>query len=349
MHVPALATTGPTPQFPGILGDPPGMVSVLFGDTTIHDQIRPGGRLQIGLWLDECQKFGIEGEYLALDEATTHFRMWSDGNPIVSRPFIDDATGQETIQRVAFPRGNNNSLDGAINVDAVSRFQSAGARLRFALCREDVDWTGPCGTDVALHDSYRTQLLVGYRFLRLDDRLDITEQLTSTDPAVGAGALLLQDKFSTNNQFHGGEVGMQFEMCRNRWVFEFLPKIALGNNHMTANVAGFTQTTAPVTGTRTYEPVGLLTTATNSGLHSRDQFAVVPEMSLEVGYQLTRHTRATFGYTFIYWSQVARAGDQIDRRVPIPGDVTTTGHPTFPFETTGFWAQAMNFGLDFRW
>jgi hypothetical protein len=38
----------------------------------------------------------------------------------------------------------------------------------------------------------------------------------------------------------------------------------------------------------------------------------VPEAGIDVGYQLTRHLRAKAGYTFIYWTDVVRPGDQID-------------------------------------
>jgi len=75
-----------------------------------------------------------------------------------------------------------------------------------------------------------------------------------------------------------------------------------------------------------------------------------------LGYQLTPRLRATFGYTFIYLSNVARPGDQIDTNVnsrllpndtrPLAGD---TQHPQFVFQESAFWAQGISVGLDFRW
>ena len=41
----------------------------------------------------------------------------------------------------------------------------------------------------------------------------------------------------------------------------------------------------------------------------------MPELGVTLGYQLNPCWRATLGYTFIYWSRVARAGDQIDRDI----------------------------------
>ena len=55
-QVPALVTTSPdgTPRpQAGVLGQPG--TEVLFGDTGIDDNYRPGLRLTVGRWLDECQ------------------------------------------------------------------------------------------------------------------------------------------------------------------------------------------------------------------------------------------------------------------------------------------------------
>ena len=58
---------------------------------------------------------------------------------------------------------------------------------------------------------------------------------------------------------------------------------------------------------------GLLAQSTNIGHYSQDNFAVVPELDLNLGFQFTRHTRVVVGYDCLYWSKVARAGEQIDR------------------------------------
>ena len=57
------------------------------------------------------------------------------------------------------------------------------------------------------------------------------------------------------------------------------------------------------------------------------------------------------GYSFIYWSNVSRPGDQIDLNVSPsqfpPYDETAT-MPAFVQHTTDFWAQGINVGLDYR-
>ena len=72
---------------------------------------------------------------------------------------------------------------------------------------------------------------------------------------------------------------------------------------------------------------------------------------------LTRRVRATVGYTFFYMSEVVRPGDQIDRvvnptQLPTAGAFvagTTPTRPSFPFQSSDFWAQGLNFGLEIRY
>ena len=59
----------------------------------------------------------------------------------------------------------------------------------------------------------------------------------------------------------------------------------------------------------------------------------------------------TMGYSFIYWSDVARAGDQIDFAInptQITGTLTGPARPEFLFDTTGFMAQGLHFGLEYN-
>ena len=94
---------------------------------------------------------------------------------------------------------------------------------------------------------------------------------------------------------------------------------------------------------------------TNIDEYGDDDFAVVPEVGITLRYQLTCRLRATFGYSFIYWSDVARPGEQIDTRLNPnlfpPEQVPFSGalRPRFVFRDTDFWAQGLNFGVDYRW
>jgi len=102
---------------------------------------------------------------------------------------------------------------------------------------------------------------------------------------------------------------------------------------------------------------GVLALPSNSGHFSRDRFAVVPEIDINIGYQVTDHLRAFVGYSFLYSSNVVRPGDIIDRTVNLtqlpsnlgPGSLTGPARPMIIVRDTEFWAQGMNFGLEFRY
>ena len=101
---------------------------------------------------------------------------------------------------------------------------------------------------------------------------------------------------------------------------------------------------------------GLLALPTNIGTHRRDVLACVVELGLNVGLQLTSRTRLYGGYTLLWVSSVARAGEQIDPVVnesqfPIcsgAGPLVGPPRPALEFDGTDFWAQAISLGLEFR-
>jgi hypothetical protein len=88
---------------------------------------------------------------------------------------------------------------------------------------------------------------------------------------------------------------------------------------------------------------GLFTGERNIGTFSRSEFTAVTEVGLTLAYHWGPCTRLTVGYTFIYWSDVLRPGDQIDPRV---GESPELGeHPAFRFNRGDFWVQGINLGL----
>ncbi|MGL4421020.1 MAG: BBP7 family outer membrane beta-barrel protein, partial [Gemmataceae bacterium] len=105
----------------------------------------------------------------------------------------------------------------------------------------------------------------------------------------------------------------------------------------------------------------------NIGNFSRDRFAVLPELGLNIGYHITPHCRIFVGYNFLYLSNVLRPADQIDTgldvtRIPFftqasgsnVGNITNAQRlsnvrPVVPFRESDFFAQGVNVGLQFTW
>lgn len=354
MRIPPLVTTGPSAAQPGYL-DTPG-TTILYGGSRVDGYGRSGGRLTTGLWLDCAQTIGIEGDFFALANATSYYSATSNGNPILSRPFFDTRPTliNQNVEQVASP----GVISGTVTGNTYTRFSSAGARFLFNICCGSKCYANSWCPSFDGPGAWRLDFLVGYRYLNLSDGVIVNENLsTVAQPAAGlpAGTFNVNDTFTTRNQFNGAELGAMYSLYRgNRWSFEFLEKVALGNMNELATINGFT-TSVPAGGTATTLPGGLLAQSSNIGNYTRNEFAVIPQFGLNLGYQITPRLRALVGYTFLYVSRVARAGDQIDINVnstllpnsptPPSGDIR---HPMFAFQDTDFWAQGINAGLDYR-
>lgn len=100
----------------------------------------------------------------------------------------------------------------------------------------------------------------------------------------------------------------------------------------------------------------MLALRTNIGRHRRDELAFIPEAGLDVGLQMTRRFKVYAGYSLLWVSTAARAGEQIDPVINVTqfpilsGDGPLVGppRPAFDFHRTAFWAQGLNLGLELR-
>jgi hypothetical protein len=336
MDLPPLVTTSPNgtlKEQAGVLGQPD--TSILFGDSRLNNEARSGGRFTLGLWLDPCRSRGVEASYMVLDEETEQFDVSSTGDPILARPFFNTATNAQDALLVAFngvdAQGNPYQREGSILATADTRFQGFEFLFRRSLqqrCENRLDF------------------LLGYRFNRLDDELRIGTDFTviqDPNPLLVGTRVKLFDLFETRNDFHGAQLGLVFRERLARWSLEMLIKLGLGNTHSEVVIDGSMIHPAR-------SPGGLLAQQSNIGAYERDDFAVIPELGLTLGYNITPCLRATFGYTFIYWSKVARPGDQIDLNVSLPTfpPAPAGDRPEFSWATTDFWAQGLNVGLDYR-
>jgi Putative beta barrel porin-7 (BBP7) len=110
-------------------------------------------------------------------------------------------------------------------------------------------------------------------------------------------------------------------------------------------ISGNTQIT-PGVGPVTNDPQGLLARQTNSGTYTRDAFTIIPEANFTLGYQINSWTFSA-GYSFMYWKDVAWAGDQIDTRVNLSNPLVGDPLPEFRFRNTDYWLQGLSFGAEY--
>jgi hypothetical protein len=165
----------------------------------------------------------------------------------------------------------------------------------------------------------------------------------------------INDHFGTRNQFYGGQFGFASHGTCGRLSFDGVFKFAMGDVHEVLNIDGSTTLVGGGFG-HTTNPGGVFAQPTNIGHHNKDQFAILPELTLTAGYQLTQHARATIGYNILYLSQVLRAGDQLDqvdsrqvRGLSTFVENSGAAQPQPRFFSDRFYAQGMNLGLEFSY
>jgi len=314
MHLPPLVTSNPT-TYPTLANA--GTV-VRFGDGEVNEDARSGGRFTLGIWLDPCATRGIDMTYFGLGSQTTSYYADEGDFTRLGRPYFNTYTGLADAELIAYPGART----GWVAVSAETRFQGTEVLYRRAMKR--------CpGSQV--------DMLIGWRWLQLRDNLFISQDVETINPVVETE---LYDRFHTSNNFHGVEFGVEWERpwsCV--WTFETIGKLASGNTYSVVKGDG-AQTLGG--------DQGLLAMDSNSGIHKTASFASVVEIGLSLKRRFQCGLEATFGYSLVYWSDVMRAGDQVDLDVD-PRQLTGSAqiHPVLPLNTTDFWAQGLHCGLEY--
>jgi hypothetical protein len=344
---PPLVTGGiPAPgRLSGNLGQPG--TQVLYGGRGLGTDPTSGGRITLGYWFSECHGWGLEASAFFLGPRNDRFSAEGFGNTVIGRPFT--SAGPTFVNAVGTVINPGDQAREAVSEPGFS----AG---RVDVKRESTLWGGDANVvrGLCCSDCYYLNLLLGYRQLGLNESLTINESLVSLIEPVGT-TFAVQDRFTTSNRFYGGQIGLAGEYRLGNWSFGFKGKVALGCTQESANINGVTTRQFPGNPPQT-APGGLLALqGTNIGHYFRDEFGIVPEGTLTIGYQVTPWCRATIGYNFLYWNSVIRPGGLIDTNVnasflPLRG-VTPTGpaRPAPMFNTTDFWAQGLTLGVEFVW
>lgn len=346
--VPALFTTSTQPfnfsrrvgPFSGAQDDP--NRTVLFGDQVGGD-LQQGARVRLGYWFDTCKPFAVEGSYFFLAKRTDRFSTNSDVFPGIFRPFRD-SSGFENIQIVASPGISR----GAVSVEAPTKLNGWDLNAR---C--------PIWCDEGCAGSVNVNLLGGFRAVRLQDGLYITEfgqnDPNPPRPIVANRIFRVDDRFDTDNRFYGAQIGLQTQFARGPWSLDLRTLVAIGNMKQVLTISGQTITVDPGVAPQSVAGGLLALPGLNIGRFERNRFAVVPEIGLTLGYQVTDNLRVTAGYNFLFLSSVLRPGDQIDRtlnaaRIPGFGGVETgLNRPAVVFRDTTYWAQGFTAGAEYRY
>jgi hypothetical protein len=340
VQVPALVTSSTIPTSGGVLGQPG--TTILYGSEDIKQGVTPGARFNLGVWIDDNHCWGLEGNFFYLASHAKNVTFAGSGalnEPVLARPFFNVNTNAEDSALVSFP----GSLSGNVRIRTSNRLSGGEANI---LCNTF------CGR------RYRLDALVGLRYFQMNDGLSITEE-ASVVPNVNVipgSRFNLFDQFDTTNQFWGANLGFKGEARLGQFYTAFTGKVAIGGVQEVVTINGATNITTP--GFLPFvAPGGLLAQVSNIGRYTHRTFAILPEVGLDLGYQICPNTRVYVGYTLLYLNHAARPGDQIDRGLnpalfPINGFnplLAGPARPAFTFRDTDFWAQGARVGLEFRY
>jgi hypothetical protein len=205
----------------------------------------------------------------------------------------------------------------------------------------------------------RLDALLGFRYLRLHEDLAVAEDLTTGAAAAGLATgltpgtrFVVSDGFRTENRFYGGQLGLAGQVRRGRLWLDVVGKLGIGSTHEVVSIDGRTTVMAPGQ-TLTTQPGGLLALPSNSGRFASDEFTVVPELGIRLGYQVGGGLRVFVGYDLLYWNEAARPGEQIDlaintTQIP-PGTLVGVSRPAPTGRDTNLFLHGVSAGLEFRW
>lgn len=330
--VPLVTTGNPASPTGGIFGDP--TTRTLFGDANnVGSRFASGSRLALGHWFDDTRTFGIETSGFVLERLSREFA--ASGSQRLVIPFQNIVTGESGIV-IADPATGTR---GNVRVDIRNRLWGADVNGVAALWQNDrVAFDG----------------IVGFRYF------DFAESQEMTTNSQNAGGLSFSaiERFRTRNQFYGVQLGGRVSGQTGKLSGDFSFLVALGATDQLVSAVGSSNFFGPGAIAPGVRPGFLFTQPTNIGARRSSDFSAIPQFQLKVGYDLTSRIRATFTYDALFWDNVVRPGEQIDRVINLSqaspnlgggGALVGPARPGPQRNTSDFWAHGVGFGLEFRW
>ena len=311
----------------------------LFGGGTLNQDYFAGIRLITGFWLDQQKTSAIVTSGFVSAGSEELFEFESDGGDSFGIPFIDDSSGATNGLPSSFLLSAPGLLQPgtSASVRAQTHLEMTGGGAYFRkMLRSD------CG--------FRMDWLAGAQLSEIDDEVAL---LTTTSRAATGDTFQTFDKFQSKNTFLGGQFGLLAELDRGPIGIQMTGKLGVGNMNQQISIQGSNAVNGIETGgglfTQDRSSVG--GPAFNIGDYEQDTFAVVPEVTVKGIWNIRERVDFVFGYSFMYWSDIALAADQVDARlnqdVFFDGGYVAGGggNPSFDFVTSDFYIHTVDVGL----
>jgi len=312
--------------------------NVLLGGGDMDTNPNPGLRLSASYALDKRLK--LEGSFLYLGERSNSASVESSGqigSVDLLLPFYDVTQNRENVTELSY----SPAYRGSARQELTNSLMGLEAGLAWALPSSG---------------AWKTDLIGGLRWLQLKEEYAI-DTSSPWNPPNPADIWNTHDSFDTSNNFYGVQIGARTQYDQDNWFVGGTAKLGLGVMKQQVDISGslVTNDFTNYGATQTY-PGGYFALPTNIGSRSQSEFAVVPEIQLNVGYRLTPTASIFAAYSFLYANNVVRPGNQINRNINPTQSVSYVGEPPVSlegaaqpqasFNTSSYWAQGISVGLN---
>jgi hypothetical protein len=319
--------------------DDPG-VAVLLGGGEVDTNPNTGFKLTGTYRVDRLWGIELIGFYIPTRSTTSSVSSTGQPGSIdLYLPFFDVTRGAENITEISYWPTYRGSAQATLSNNL------GGGEI-------NATWSLPA------QDALEVNLIGGFRFLQLRETYTINTS-SPYNPPNPADIWNTTDSFGARNRFYGLQLGARLAYDQGPWVGWMNAKVALGTMQQRISINGCLQTNDYNDyGATQIFPGGYFALPTNSGDHSHNAFAAVPEIAFNLGYRLNPQATVYLGYALLYATSVARPGDQINRNIN-PTMTVSYGNdppvkpsgplqPTFAFNTSDFWAQNLSIGFAYR-
>lgn len=319
----------------GLYGQPG--TNVLLGGGDMDTNPNPGLRLSASYAVDKRMK--LEGSFLYLGERSSSASVESSGqigSVDLLLPFFDVTQNRENITELSF----SPVYRGRAQEELTNSLMGLEAGLSWAL---------------PASNAWAFDLLGGLRWLQLKEAYVVTTS-SPWNPPNPADVWDTRDAFDAKNDFFGAQIGARARYDQGDWFADGAVKLGLGLMKQQIDIDGSLLTNDFTNyGVVQSFPGGYFALPSNIGSHSQDEFALVPEIQLNVGYRLTPTATLFAGYSFLYMNNVLRPGNQINRNINPTQSVSYVGEPSVSMSgaaqpqptlnSSSYWAQGLSIGL----
>jgi hypothetical protein len=202
---------------------------------------------------------------------------------------------------------------------------------------------------------------------RFNETPDQVQDLDSNFSDIQSIQSVSSDNIKVYNNFLGPQIGINSNYRFKRFTFDCNGKLGIGVQHQVVTINSSTTQTFVVNSTNgatttTSKQVqnyaaGVLFSPYDVGRHSRNQFGLIPELNLKLGYRLFDRLKITAGYDFLMMANVLRASNQT-QLIPYTSQSNYSGLavqqqsssqsiqiPAFTFDNSNLIINGLNVGM----